>query len=261
MNQTEDNTAIVQRFDDELRHRDVSTLEPSKKKNCKVVVVKNGPYLVSGNLPLAKESIVSDSEGYPVEWSSGDHYPDQENYALCRCGQSENKPYCDGIHAKIDFDGTETASRKKYLEQAEKTSGPDLVLADARELCVHAGFCDRAGGIWELTKDSDDLKSKGIAIQEAGNCPSGRLVIWDKKTGKPIEPQLEPSISLVEPGKGVSGPIWVKGGVPLESSDGTQYETRNRVTLCRCGKSGNKPFCDGSHISMGFTDGDESLSK
>ncbi|MCJ7713336.1 CDGSH iron-sulfur domain-containing protein, partial [Candidatus Bathyarchaeota archaeon] len=57
----------------------------------------------------------------------------------------------------------------------------------------------------------------------------------------------------------VSGPIWVKGGVIVESSDGTSYEVRNRQTLCRCGKSENKPFCDGTHIKAGFNDGDKSL--
>jgi len=217
--------------------------------NCKIVVTRNGPYLVCGSLPLAEEVTVSDGEGYPVRWSKGHRYADQERYALCRCGQSKNRPYCDGTHAKIGFDDTETASRKKYLEQAEKTSGPALALTDAQELCAAARFCDRAGGVWKLTRESANVKSKETAIQEACNCPSGRLVVWDKKTGKPIEPQLEPSISLVEDPKAkVSGPIWVKGSVSLESSDGTEYEIRNRVSLCRCGRSDNKPFCDGSHI-------------
>jgi CDGSH-type Zn-finger protein len=51
----------------------------------------------------------------------------------------------------------------------------------------------------------------------------------------------------------------VKGGVPVESADGTVYEVRNRVTLCRCGKSTNKPFCDGTHIDVNFKDGDKTL--
>jgi CDGSH-type Zn-finger protein len=51
----------------------------------------------------------------------------------------------------------------------------------------------------------------------------------------------------------------VRGCIPIESADGTLWETRNRVTLCRCGKSQNMPFCDGSHIDVRFNDGDESL--
>ena len=77
----------------------------------------------------------------------------------------------------------------------------------------------------------------------AADCNSGRLVIWDKKTGEPLEPAFEKSIGLVEgPIKGISGPLWVRGGIPVISADGFVYEIRNRVTLCRCGKSGNKPF-------------------
>lgn len=220
----------------------------SKMKNCKVVVSRDGPYLVSGNLPLAEKIIVSDIEGTPVKWEEGRHYPDQEKYDLCRCGRSAHKPYCDKTHTSINFDGTETAIRKEYAEQAHTISGPGLVLTDAHAFCAAARFCHRAGGVWKLTENSDNTKSREIAIQETWDCPSGRLVVWDRETGKPIEPQSELRISLVEnPREDTHGPIWLGGGIPLESSDGTGYETRNRVTLCRCGKSENKPFCDGNH--------------
>jgi len=85
-------------------------------------------------------------------------------------------------------------------------------------------------------------------------------VVWDKNTKKPIEHKFEKSISIIEDSQAkVSGPIWLKGGIQLESADGTFYEKRNRMTLCRCGKSKNKPFCDGSHIQSGFNDGDKIL--
>jgi CDGSH-type Zn-finger protein len=82
------------------------------------------------------------------------------------------------------------------------------------------------------------------------------LVAWDRRTREPHEPDLRPSIGLVEdPAAGVSGPLWVKGGISIVSADGVEYEARNRVTLCRCGASQNKPFCDGTHASIGFDDG------
>ncbi len=230
------------------------------KGNCKIVIEKNGPYLVSGSLPLAAEIIVCDSESIPVKWDKGKRYPLRENYSLCRCGKSGNAPYCDGTHAKTGFDGTETASRKKYWQQAKKIAGPTLVLTDVPNLCALARFCEKASGVWQLTVDSGDPKARKLAIEEACNCPSGRLVEWDRKTEKPIEKKLKPSISLVEdPEEKASGPIWVKGGVPIVSSDGKTYEIRNRVTLCRCGRSRNKPFCNGTHLDIEFTDGDESL--
>jgi len=80
--------------------------------------------------------------------------------------------------------------------------------------------------------------------------------LHDKKTGKEIEHKLPPSIGVVEdPALGCSGPLWVRGGVRIESENGTPYEVRNRVTLCRCGASNNMPFCNGSHASIKFTDG------
>ena len=231
-------------------------------KKGKVVISKNGPYLVSGNLSLGKEISEVGKEGEPEKWVKGKQYPARENYALCRCGQSKNKPFCDGTHASVGFDGTETASRKTYAEQAEKIEGPGVDLKDAESLCAAGRFCHPKGGTWNLTLESGDPGKSKSAIQQACNCPSGRLVAYDKKTGEPIESKCAPSISLLEdPQAKSSGPIWVKGGVAIESEGGKSYETRNRVTLCRCGRSSNKPFCDGSHIKIRFSDGDESLNK
>ncbi len=231
------------------------------QKPGQVTVTKDGPYIVTGGLPLAKEIIVTGADGIPVKYRKGARYPHREKYSLCRCGQSETHPYCDGAHRETGFDGTETAGNEPYLDQADTLTGPDLILTDAEALCAVARFCDRAGGAWNLTDDSDDPKSKKTAIQEAGDCPAGRLVAWDIDTEKSLEPRLEPSISLIEdPDQRASGPLWIKGGVPVVSADGIPYEIRNRVTLCRCGESENKPFCDGSHLSSRFDDGDESLT-
>jgi len=229
----------------------------------KVVIKKDGPYVVSGGLPLSKEIIGTDKEGNSVKWIKGEKYPDKETYELCRCGQSKNHPYCDGMHGKTDFVGTETAARKKFVEQAERISGQGIDLLDAEEFCAGVRFChDNDGRVWDLTRDSGNPESKKIAIKQACNCAAGRLVACDKKTGKMIEPEHAPSISLIEdPESGASGPIWLKGGIPLESADGMKYEIRNRVTLCRCGKSTNKPFCDSRHVSVKFKDGDKSVEK
>jgi CDGSH-type Zn-finger protein len=215
----------------------------------RIRVIKNGPYIVSGGIPLLIKEIRNDAEGYCSTWSDIRTFPLQKQYALCRCGHSNNKPFCDGSHTKNHFNGTETAEDEPYLNRVDRINGPTLSLTDAEHMCVHARFCMRAGGIWNLTRQSDNREARDIAIEEAGNCPSGRLVIWDKKTGKALEPEFEKSIVVIEyPPRSEHGPLWVRGGIPVESSDGHVYEIRNRVTLCRCGKSYNKPFCDGSHI-------------
>lgn len=221
---------------------------PGKKGEARIQVTKDGPYLVSGGIPLVKQVLVCDRRGNSVGWKEGDRVPAPETYALCRCGRSKNRPFCDGTHAKSHFRGTETASRVPYLERAEWTEGRDIRLSDAPGFCSHARFCVRGRGIWDLIGSGGEEAGR-TALDMAANCHSGRLVAWDRKTGKPVEPDLEKSIGLVEgPKEGMIGPLWVRGGIPVIAADGFAYEVRNRVTLCRCGRSGNKPFCDGSHM-------------
>ncbi|MCX9084655.1 MAG: CDGSH iron-sulfur domain-containing protein [Candidatus Methanoperedens sp.] len=213
-----------------------------------IKVSKNGPYLVSGKIPLFEYSIQSNRLGIPMNWILEKKYPVKENYALCRCGQSKNKPFCDGTHARVQFNGKETADLKKLYTQGKEIQGPELLLKDVEKLCASARFCHRSGEIWEQIPRSDDPQIKKIAIRNSFDCPSGRLSLKDKRTGKSLEPELGPSIAMVEDlFMGVHGPIWVRGMIPIQSADGKIYDIRNRVTLCRCGRSENKPFCDSSH--------------
>jgi CDGSH-type Zn-finger protein len=222
-----------------------------QEDSMKITVGRNGPYIVTDNVPLTTSEICNDDEGYCRTWREVKRYPLQEKYALCRCGHSNNKPFCDGTHAKIHFEGTEAEDHEPFDKAAEVICGPALTLADNKHLCVHARFCMRAGGIWNLVEQSDNQEARDTAIEEACNCPSGRLVIKDNESGKAIEPKFEKSIVVIEyPPRGEHGPLWVRGGIPIESTEGKQYEIRNRVTLCRCGRSKNKPFCDGSHIEQ-----------
>jgi CDGSH-type Zn-finger protein len=226
-----------------------------KHHDAKVVITKNGPYLVTGNVPLSKKIIGANAKGESETWEEGEKYPAQEKYALCRCGHSKGKPYCDGTHAKVHFDGTETAPRAPYKMQAEVLDGPVMQLTDAEHLCAFGRFCDPNGQVWNQVESTDDPQVRANFIRQVGNCPAGRLVAWDKKTGKAIEPELPVSIGLIEdPVQKCSGPIWLRGGIPFVSADGTEYEVRNRVTLCRCGESQNKPYCDGTHASVKFHD-------
>ncbi len=223
--------------------------EEEKKGAARITVTENGPYIVTGRIPLIRMEICNDEEGYCRSWRVAEEYPLQEQYALCRCGQSKSKPFCDGSHAKARFNGIETAGTEPYLRHPRIIRGMALDLLDYENLCVHARFCMRAGGIWGLTEHSGNPAARETAIEEAGNCPSGRLVLKDRETGKTIEPDLEKSIVVIEyPPRGEHGPLWVRGGIPVFSASGKQYTVRNRMTLCRCGRSHNKPFCDGSHV-------------
>jgi len=225
------------------------------KSEAKVVVSKNGPYLVTGDVPLARQTIITDPEGGSEEWRESDPFPAQASYALCRCGHSHNKPFCDGTHNKVRFDGTETASRAPYREQAQLLEGPAMALSDAQALCAFARFCDPNGQVWSQVQSTEDPEVRSMFVRQVNNCPSGRLVAWDRASGQPVEHRLPVSIGVVEdPSQQVSGPLWLRGGIPVESADGSAYEVRNRQTLCRCGASKNKPFCDGSHATVKFRD-------
>ena len=149
---------------------------------------------------------------------------------------------------KVNFDGTETSDNEPFDKMAKEIDSPELKLKDAEILCASARFCHRGGDIWDVINRSNEAEARKNVIENSCDCPSGRLVIIDKETGATIEPALEKSICAIEdPAIGTGGPFWVRGGIPIYSADGKLYEIRNRVTICRCGKSTNKPFCDSSH--------------
>jgi len=219
----------------------------------RVSVSPNGPYMVSGSVPLSRQTIGTDAEGGSERWEQGETIPTRASYALCRCGHSNTKPFCDGTHARIDFDGTETASREPYLDQANLINGPVMELTDAESLCAFARFCDPNGQVWAQAERTDDPATRATFVRQVNACPSGRLVAWDKASGQAIEDELPVSIGAVEdPQQQCSGPLWLRGGIAVVAADGFEYEVHNRVTLCRCGQSNNKPLCDGTHAAIKF---------
>lgn len=220
----------------------------------RVSVSENGPYRVSGTVPLMPLEIVVNDAGESVDWRAGQPFDTPEEYLLCRCGHSAEKPFCDGSHERVGFDGTEVASRVPYREVAEEIDGPLVTLTDAERLCAFARFCDVGGQVWNLVQVPDERAAE-LAVREATLCPSGRLVAWERHMRQAFEPEMEPSIGVVrDPALDVAGPLWVRGGIPIVGTSGVKYELRNRVTLCRCGESANKPFCDGTHAAIGFRD-------
>jgi CDGSH-type Zn-finger protein len=218
----------------------------------KIKILKNGPYIVSGNIPLSEKIITPKGKGY--EWKDGRPLPQAATYSLCRCGKTKNPPFCDGAHIESGFRGDETAGRSLFEERSEVICGPEIDLLDDHR-CALARFCHREqGDAWELTVNSGDPHLRDEAIEAARECPAGRLVAR-YKTGELIEPEYEPAVEIIQdPEEEVSGGIFVKGGIPLESSDGEVYETQNRIVLCRCGHSEIKPFCDAAHILFGYLD-------
>lgn len=131
-----------------------------------VTVAYNGPLYVHGDL---------DIEGAPARAPALD-----KRAALCRCGRSKNKPYCDNSHLDSNF------------------------------------------------KDYGAVGDAGKPLEEVG----GKLTIEFKK----------------------DGPIRITGNLTINAASGRQAWQGTGTALCRCGMSGNKPFCDGSHRKNGWSD-------
>lgn len=190
--------------------------------------------------------------GEPMTWQTVEHLETREVYALCRCGGSSSKPFCDGSHARNGFDGTETASAGPYADRARVMPGTGITVCDDRSMCQHAGFCgNRQTNVWEMLGGSgtEDSVARAQLMAMIERCPSGALTYHLEPEGAAVEPDFRREIGVVD-----DGPLFLSGGVRVQRADGTVQEISNRVTLCRCGASKNKPLCEGSHRDIGFHD-------
>jgi len=222
----------------------------------KIVVEKNGPYVVHGNVPLVCKTQVVSEYGEPIAWKKSETLETGETYKLCRCGQSSNKPFCDKTHVQNGFDGTESADTNSTMERQEiYPGGTRIVVKRDYSLCMEAGFCgNRVTNIQKMVKDTADTRVRSQVIAMIERCPSGSYTYSIEEGEADIEPDLPQQIAVateITSDGPIAGPLWVTGDIPVERSDGQPFETRNRVTLCCCGLSKTKPLCDGSHRTMG----------
>lgn len=218
-------------------------------KGFTITVQENGPYIVDGGIPLVRKSIVHSEWREPLTWRKESSIPTGEMYRLCRCGQSANKPFCDSSHERIGFNGRETALTDPSADRRMSLEGERITVTDDQQLCIHASFCiHREDSVWDLLERSADSGARFKLMQMVERCPSGRLG-YEVDTG-PLEPDLPKAIAVTK-----NGPYWVTGGISIRLSDGRMLEQRNRVTLCRCGKSSMKPLCDGTHKAIRFREG------
>jgi CDGSH-type Zn-finger protein len=230
----------------ELRHH-------TGKGAQRIVVLRNGPYLVYGDVPLVRKRKLVSEENDAIAWDRTEAIDTEETYALCRCGQSSTKPFCDGTHARIGFDGVETADPRPTATRQRVLDGHGIVVRRDGPLCMHAAFCvgrvERIPAMLRGAADSD-VRARVIALID--RCPSGSYTYSLTEDGPDVEADLPVAIAVTEEEGSLAGALWVTGGIPVTRSDGEPFETRNRVTLCRCGHSGNKPLCDGTHREIDF---------
>jgi CDGSH-type Zn-finger protein/truncated hemoglobin YjbI len=208
-------------------------------------VAPDGPYLVTGANSL------TDHLGRPL--------PTQPHMALCRCGASKMKPWCDGTHASTGFTGAKDPDR--VPDQRDTYPGTSVTVLDNRGLCQHSGFCtDRLSTTFHAGSEPFVTPSGGRMdeiVNAARACPSGALSF--AVNGVEIREMVDqtdrsPSIEISK-----DGPYRISGGIPLTEDDGSPVQrpagaSLEHYALCRCGGSQNKPFCSGMHWYNGFTD-------
>ena len=225
---------------------------PDKNSQMKITIQQDGQYMVEGHIPLVRKEQIVSEYGEPLEWKQGETIETKDSYDLCRCGHSKEKPFCDGSHFDANFDGTETADTRPTIErQIIIPGGKNIIIRKDISLCMDSGFCaNRFTTLEKMTPDTGNPQVRAQVIAMIERCPSGAFVYSLEEGGPDIEPDLPQEIAVVTEvtdDRPVTGPLWVMGNIPVERADGKPFETRNRVTLCGCGRSKIKPLCDGTH--------------
>ena len=207
----------------------------SSAKKPSITPIPDGPYLVSGLKNFANQNGQIETKA---------------TMALCRCGGSANKPFCDGTHAKIGFSSynIEGGIEDKW----DDYQGMKITIHDNRSICAHAGRCtDGLAEVFRLKEEPwihPDAASANEVIATIQECPSGALS-YSVDDVEHRDRNGEPTV-FVAP----NGPYVVTGGPELPNTIQVEGASTEHFTICRCGGSKNKPFCDGTHWSNNFTD-------
>ena len=202
----------------------------------------NGPYY-----------LLNDLQASPVPnlvRSSGAGCATVRGVALCRCGGSKNKPFCDGTHSTIGFKSERLADES--LNRRKSYAGKRITIHDNRALCAHAGACtDNLKSVFRMHAkpwiDPDGAAAEEI-VATIRKCPSGALS-YSIDGAEHRDQERPPMVTVTN-----DGPYAVTGGIELADVPFGDGASREHYTLCRCGQSKNKPFCDGSHWDAGFKD-------
>ena len=208
----------------------------------KIACLPNGPYYLLNDLTPRVIPNIQKSKGDPCTTITG--------VALCRCGGSNNKPFCDGTHGKNGF--TDKKLTDGALNKRNNYVGKQITIHDNRGICAHAGYCTgNLSSVFKLGEepwiDPGGATVKDI-IRTISKCPSGALS-YTVDNVEHRDQDREPMVTVTK-----DGPYAVTGGIELVDKPLGEGASTEHYTLCRCGGSKNKPFCDGTHWHIGFKD-------
>lgn len=221
----------------------------------KIMPLPNGPYYLINDMAPKVIDNLKNSKGEPLSTMAG--------IALCRCGASKNKPFCDGTHGVIRFSSKNSTSKENDInkvtikDKRRHYPGKDVTIHDNRKICSHAAECvNNLPSVFKLGS-RPWINADGSGFQDIINtirkCPSGALSYSvDGIEYRDPKEQSNPTVTVLK-----NGPYHITGGIQLigEHVEFGEGASKEHYTLCRCGSSENKPFCDGTHRNINFNDG------
>jgi CDGSH-type Zn-finger protein len=222
----------------------------------KIQPLPNGPYYLINDMQPKVVYNLQNFKGEPLSTTVG--------IALCRCGASKNKPFCDGTHSVIGFSSANKTLEKNddiekivIKDRRRDYPGKEITVHDNRRICSHAAECvNNLSSVFKLGSrpwiNPDGSKMNDV-IEVVRRCPSGALSYSiDGVEYRDPEEQRNPTVTVLK-----NGPYHITGGIELigENIQFGEGASKEHYTLCRCGASENKPFCDGAHKSSKFNDG------
>jgi CDGSH-type Zn-finger protein len=208
----------------------------------RIACLPNGPYYLLNDMQASPVPNLVRSSGVACSTVRG--------VALCRCGASKNKPFCDGTHSTNGFSDRRLADSR--ANKRDTYRGKQITIFDNRAICSHAGYC--SDGLKSVFRYSVEpwIDPDGAALAEVmatiDKCPSGALS-YAVDGAERKERERPPKVVVTD-----NGPYAVSGGIELMNVQFGDGASREHYTLCRCGASANKPFCDGSHWRVEFRD-------
>jgi len=209
------------------------------KPKPQIVPTPNGPYFLFDTAPLPVGNLQN---------SKGEGYSRVPYNALCRCGGSKNKPFCDGTHMTNNFSGEKEPDRQP--DKRDNYAGKKITIHDNRGICAHSGICsDGLPSVFKLRTepwiypDAADVESIMETIRK---CPSGALS-YSIDGVEYHQRERDPMVTVTK-----DGPYAVTGSIELMGQTWGEGASSEHYTLCRCGGSKNKPFCSGRHWDIEF---------
>lgn len=207
----------------------------SSEKKPSIEPTQDGPYMVEGLTNLRNRNGAIETK--PM-------------MALCRCGQSGNKPFCDGTHSKVGFSSNKLDDRVE--DKRDDYVGSAITIHDNRGICAHAARCGEGLPAVFRSRQEPWIDPEAASVSEISEviktCPSGALAYTIAGT-EYRDHDGEPTVFIAP-----NGPYVVSGGPELANTERGEGASTEHFTLCRCGGSKNKPYCDGTHWHNKFVD-------